>query len=54
VEYHGPFVRIAMQDKAGAAHSLLLTEQDFYDCPVSLGEHVIAGFTPADAHLLAG
>jgi putative spermidine/putrescine transport system ATP-binding protein len=54
VEYHGPFVRIGMQDKTGAAHSMLLSEQEFYDRPVTLGEHVIAGFTPADAHMLSG
>ncbi len=54
VEYHGPFVRIAMQDKGGTAHSMLLSEQDFYDRPVTLGEHIIAGFAPADAHMLAG
>jgi putative spermidine/putrescine transport system ATP-binding protein len=54
VEYHGPFVRVGLHDSAGAAHSMLLTEQDFFDRPVALGEHVIAGFTPADAHMLAG
>jgi hypothetical protein len=47
-------VRVGMQDKAGTAHSMLLSEQEFYDRPVALGENVIAGFTPADAHMLAG
>jgi putative spermidine/putrescine transport system ATP-binding protein len=53
VEYHGPFVRLALQDDAGAAHSLLLSETDFFARPVALGDHVVAGFDPADAHLLA-
>ncbi len=53
VEYHGPFVRVALQDKAGDDHSLLLSEQDFYARPVALGDQVVAGFSPADAHLLA-
>ena len=52
VEYHGPFVRVGLQDKAGADHSLLLSEADFYARPVALGEHVMAGFAPADVHVL--
>ena len=52
VEYHGPFVRVGLQDKAGSDHSLLLTEADFYARPVALGEQVFAGFQPADVHVL--
>jgi putative spermidine/putrescine transport system ATP-binding protein len=52
VEYHGPFVRVGLQDKAGSDHSLLLSEADFYARPVALGEHVVAGFQPADVHVL--
>jgi putative spermidine/putrescine transport system ATP-binding protein len=54
VEYHGPFVRVAMQDTTGADHSLLLSETDFFARPVSLGEHIVAGFTPSDVHVLNG
>ena len=53
VEYLGSFVRVALQDAAGADHSLLLSEMDFYAHPVALGDHVVAGFAPSDAHLLA-
>ena len=53
VEYHGSFVRVALQDRGGADHSLLLSEADFYARPVALGDQVVAGFTPADTHLLA-
>ena len=53
VEYHGSFVRIALQDAGGADHSLLLSESDFYARPVALGDRVVAGFAPADAHVLA-
>jgi putative spermidine/putrescine transport system ATP-binding protein len=52
VEYHGPFVRVGLQDKAGSDHSLLLSEADFYARPVVLGERVFAGFQPADVHVL--
>jgi len=53
VEYHGSFVRVALQDRGGADHSLLLSESDFYARPVALGEDVIAGFAASDVHLLA-
>ncbi len=53
VEYHGPFVRLGLRDDAGAAHSVLLTEADFYAFPVSLGDRVVAGYTPDDVHVLA-
>ncbi len=53
VEYHGPFVRVALQDTAGTDHSLLLSETEFYARPVAMGDQVVAGFAPADAHLLA-
>ncbi len=53
VEYHGSFVRVAMQDAGGADHSLLLSEADFYARPVALGDRVVAGFASSDAHLLA-
>jgi putative spermidine/putrescine transport system ATP-binding protein len=52
VEYHGPFVRVGLQDRTGAAHHLMLTETDFFARPVALGDRVVAGFQPADAHLL--
>jgi putative spermidine/putrescine transport system ATP-binding protein len=52
VEYHGPFVRVALQDHGGSDHSLLLSEADFFAHPVSLGDRVTAGFAPADAHVL--
>ncbi len=52
VEYHGPFVRIGLRDRGDAAHSLLLSEAEFFARPVSLGDAVVAGFEPADAHLL--
>jgi putative spermidine/putrescine transport system ATP-binding protein len=54
VEYHGLFVRVAMQDAAGTGHSLLLSEADFAARPVTLGEHVVVGFAPDDAHVLDG
>ena len=53
VEYHGSFVRIAMQDRAGADHSLLLSEAEYQARPVAPGEQVVAGFAPADVHVLA-
>jgi putative spermidine/putrescine transport system ATP-binding protein len=53
VEYNGPFVRVALQDVAGSDHSLLLSEADFYAHPVALGDRVVAGFQPADVHVLA-
>jgi putative spermidine/putrescine transport system ATP-binding protein len=53
VEYHGPFVRVGLQDSSGADHSLLLSETEFYANPVVLGEHVTAGFAAADVHVLA-
>ena len=53
VEYHGPFVRVGLQDKAGSDHSLLLSEADFYARPVALGEQVLAGFQPSDVHVLS-
>jgi putative spermidine/putrescine transport system ATP-binding protein len=53
VEYHGPFVRVGLQDGSGGLMSLLLSEVDFFAHPVTLGQHVVAGFAPADAHLLA-
>ncbi len=52
VEYHGSFVRVALQDQGGSDHSLLLSETDFYAHPVGLGEQVVAGFRPSDVHLL--
>jgi putative spermidine/putrescine transport system ATP-binding protein len=53
VEYHGPFVRVAVQDSIGDEHSLLLSEADFFTRPVALGDHVVMGFSPDDAHILA-
>ena len=53
VEYHGPFVRLSLRDDDGAAHSVLLTEGDYYSHPVSLGDRVVAGYSPEDAHILA-
>jgi putative spermidine/putrescine transport system ATP-binding protein len=52
VEYHGPFVRVGLQDTGGADHSLMLSEAEFYARPVALGERVVAGFKPEDAHVL--
>jgi putative spermidine/putrescine transport system ATP-binding protein len=52
VEYHGPFVRVAMHDHSGLDHSLMLSEAEFYARPVALGESVVAGFNPEDAHVL--
>ena len=52
VEYHGPFVRVGLQDQGGADHSLLLSEADFFARPVALGDRVTAGFAAADAHIL--
>ena len=53
VEYHGPFVRLALRDDDGAAHSVLLSEAEFHAHPVALGDRVVAGFAPEDAHILA-
>jgi hypothetical protein len=53
VEYSGPFVRVALVDHSANAHSLMLSEADFFTRPVALGDQVIAGFAPADAHLLS-
>jgi putative spermidine/putrescine transport system ATP-binding protein len=53
VEYHGPFVRVAVLDRVGDEHSLLLSEADFFTHPVALGDHVVMGFSPDDAHILA-
>ena len=52
VEYSGTFVRLALQDSSGGAHSLLLSEADFFRRPVAMGDHVVTGFSPDDAHLL--
>jgi putative spermidine/putrescine transport system ATP-binding protein len=52
VEYSGTFVRLALQDTAGGSHSLTLSEHDFFQRPVALGDHVVTGFAPDDAHLL--
>ena len=53
VEYHGALVRVGLRDGAGAAHSLMLGEADFFAHPVSPDEPVRAAFDPIDAHLLA-
>ena len=53
VEYSGPFVRVALLDASANAHSLMLSEADFFARPVALGDRVVAGFAPADAHLLS-
>jgi putative spermidine/putrescine transport system ATP-binding protein len=53
VEYNGPFVRVGLQDMGGSDHSLLMSETEFYAHPVSLGDHVVAGFQPVDVHVLA-
>jgi hypothetical protein len=53
VEYNGSFVRVGLQDKGGADHSLMLSEADFYAHPVALGDNVVAGFQAADVHVLA-
>jgi putative spermidine/putrescine transport system ATP-binding protein len=52
VEYHGLHVRVALQDAAGATHSLILTEADFFARPVALGDQIVAGFSANDVHLL--
>lgn len=52
VEYHGPFVRVGLQDSAGSDHSMLLSESDFFARPVALGDKIVAGFAPADVHVL--
>jgi hypothetical protein len=52
VEYSGTYVRVAMQDASGSSHSLTLSEQDFFQHPVGLGDQVVTGFAPDDAHLL--
>jgi putative spermidine/putrescine transport system ATP-binding protein len=52
VEYHGPFVRVGLEDGSGNPHSLMLSEETFFEHPVTLGEKVQATFAPADAHLL--
>jgi putative spermidine/putrescine transport system ATP-binding protein len=52
VEYHGPFVRVGLEDGTGTPHSLMLSEETFFQHPVSLGERVQATFAPDDAHLL--
>ena len=53
IEYHGPFLRLSLQDPAGSAHSLLLSEAAFDAYPVQPGDHVLAGFDPADTHILS-
>jgi putative spermidine/putrescine transport system ATP-binding protein len=53
VEYNGPFVRVGLQDTGGSDHSLLMSETEFYAHPVALGDRVVAGFQPADVHVLA-
>jgi putative spermidine/putrescine transport system ATP-binding protein len=52
VEYQGLFVRVALQDAAGAAHALVCSEPEFDACPVVPGDAVTAGFAAADAHIL--
>ena len=52
VEYSGTFVRLALVDGSGGSHSLLLSEQEFFNRPVALGDHVVTGFAADDAHLL--
>ena len=53
VEYHGLHVRLGLEDADGNAHSLLLTEAEFFARPLALGDAVAAGFTADDVHLLA-
>jgi putative spermidine/putrescine transport system ATP-binding protein len=53
IEYHGPFLRLSLQDQAGTAHSMLLSEAAFDANPVQPGDHVSAGFDPADTHILS-
>ena len=53
VEYHGLHVRLGLEDADGNAHSLLLTEAEFFARPLALGDAVAAGFSADDVHLLA-
>ncbi len=53
VEYHGLHIRLGLEDPAGTAHSILLSEADYHAHPVALGDHVVAGFGPDDLHPLA-
>ena len=53
VEYHGLHVRLGFEDADGNAHSLLLTEAEFFARPLALGDAVAAGFSADDVHLLA-
>ncbi len=53
IEYHGPFLRLALQDSTGTAHSLLLSEAAFDACPAQPGDQVIAGFNTSDTHILS-
>ena len=52
VEYHGLHIRLGLQDPSGTAHSLMLSETDFAAHPVSPGQTIRAGFSPADIHFL--
>jgi putative spermidine/putrescine transport system ATP-binding protein len=52
IEYHGPLVRVALEDAAGEPHSILLTEAEFASAPVAEGDRVVAGFAASDAHVL--
>jgi putative spermidine/putrescine transport system ATP-binding protein len=52
VEYHGLFVRVALQAEDGAEHILMLNETAFDAAPFNPGDHVSAGFAAADIHLL--
>jgi len=53
IEYHGPFLRLSLQDHAGTAHSMLLSEAAFDATPVQTGDQIRAGFDPSDTHILS-
>ncbi len=53
IEYHGPFLRLSLQDGMGTAHSMLLSEAAFDAHPAQAGDQVVAGFAVADSHILS-
>jgi putative spermidine/putrescine transport system ATP-binding protein len=53
IEYHGPFLRLSLQNQAGAELSMLLSEAAFDATPAQAGDHVVASFAAEDSHILA-
>jgi putative spermidine/putrescine transport system ATP-binding protein len=52
IEYQGPLIRVVLETAAKQSATVLVSDRDFYQRPIALGEEVTLGWTQEDARTL--